>query len=346
MKIQPILIFLVAAFFAFGCQEESDELLWETTEVYHQDFNGDGKPYCYCTEGNTFPGQTFGYKNWGSYETHSSEGQRCKDLGYTIDELGIYYSPNGKESPGSTSYFGDKYGVFNSGNSGGSGSGTAAPAGTSYWKRSDGTNTLVSLGGSTAKVCTNGTETVGTFNSSTPSMTFVVSNNTIVFPLIFKSSTELIVRVPSQASNSHEDVLYTKVSTYSCGGSSNANPSTPPPTGNFRLRVYAPKGACANSTGITGFRGTLKGYWYSPQTKQFKTTSIGIPSGSGKSDSKGTYWESLYNNTPASADGSRLYKIEWEFYPNVSFTFPNSCWKKGSSSIDSDGQTKNVTVEW
>lgn len=230
-----------------------------------------------------------------------------------------------------------------SSNSSGSGSNTSSG---NHWRRSDGVNTTLSFSGSTARACTNNAETIGTYNASEPSMTFAVNGQNIKFPLRFVNSNTLIVRVPSQATNTHEDVTYTRIDSYSCGSSSGGGTTAAPPTGNFRLRVYAPVGGCANATGITSFRGSLRGYWYSSTTRRFTEATIGPPSGFAQTDALGTYWESLYNNNPPTADGSRLYKIEWEFYPNVSFTFPNTCWRRGSSTIETNGQTKTVTVSW
>lgn len=89
-----------------------------------------------------------------------------------------------------------------------------------FWSRSDGAGTAyLSLSGSTAKACASGKETIGTFNSSKPSMTFTIGKDVIEFPLLF-SNGNLYVGAPAQAVTTHNaQTLYTATSNYPCGTS-------------------------------------------------------------------------------------------------------------------------------
>src|SRR5687768_17138979 len=61
-----------------------------------------------------------------------------------------------------------------------------------YWSRNDGQRTAyLSLSGGTAKACAGGEETLGTFSSSKPSMTFVIQGERIEFPLEFRNSSNV-----------------------------------------------------------------------------------------------------------------------------------------------------------
>lgn len=118
----------------------------------------------------------------------------------------------------------------------GSGSGSAtsgSPSTTStgaYWSRNDGVATAsLSLSGSVAKACANGKETIGTYKSSYPqSMTYVVSGNTITFPLQFeKNGVDLLVGVPEQGINTNTATYYKKASSYNCNSTGGGGTTTP-----------------------------------------------------------------------------------------------------------------------
>ncbi|QBN19911.1 hypothetical protein [Flavobacterium nackdongense] len=87
-----------------------------------------------------------------------------------------------------------------------------------YWSRNDGIGkAYLSLSGATAKACSGGKETIGTFNSSKPSMTFTIGSDVIEFPLLFTNGL-LIVGVPNQAVTTNNPTQYVAASNYSCGG--------------------------------------------------------------------------------------------------------------------------------
>lgn len=90
-----------------------------------------------------------------------------------------------------------------------------------YWSRNDGLGTAyLSLSGSTAKACANGTETIGTFNASKPSMTFTIGKDVLEFPLLFQSG-KLYVGAPAQAVSTHNaQTQYVSTTKYTCGSSS------------------------------------------------------------------------------------------------------------------------------
>lgn len=86
-----------------------------------------------------------------------------------------------------------------------------------YWSRNDGAGTAyLSLSGSTAKACSSGKETIGTFNSSKPSMTFTIGTDVLEFPLLYTNGL-LIVGVPNQAVTTNNPTQYVATSNYPCG---------------------------------------------------------------------------------------------------------------------------------
>lgn len=96
----------------------------------------------------------------------------------------------------------------------------SAPTGK-YWTRNDGLGTAsLSLSGTTAKACTDGKETIGTFNASKPSMTFTIGKDVLEFPLLFQNG-NLYLGAP----NKYVDVYnaqtqYAPSKTYGCGSGS------------------------------------------------------------------------------------------------------------------------------
>lgn len=96
--------------------------------------------------------------------------------------------------------------------------GTGNPYG--YWERGDGVNSYLEFTNTTAKACTNGTIQTGTFNPSAPSMTFVIGNDVITFPLEF-SGDQLLLGVPDQAIDTNNATLYYRSNTFPCDGGGN-----------------------------------------------------------------------------------------------------------------------------
>lgn len=90
------------------------------------------------------------------------------------------------------------------------------------WARNDGqASTYLKIDGTVAITCNNGTATTGTFNSSVPSITFIVSGSTYVFPMSMQGD-KLILGVPKNSTNpNHVPTEYIKSSTWPCGGSGN-----------------------------------------------------------------------------------------------------------------------------
>jgi hypothetical protein len=216
------------------------------------------------------------------------------------------------------------------------------------WVRNDG-STYLKIEGSVATTCNSGTETVGSFNSAVPSMTFVVGGVTYVFKMRMQGD-NLIVIVPPQSTNpNHVDTEYVKSTTWPCsGGGDTGGTGTPPKTGFFSVKVYSPVGSCATSVG-GGYYGTLIGYYYHTGTKKYHSSILAGPGSgtTGQNDSQGHYYYSLYNHVDPITQGgqNKLYKIEWNFYPNKSNN-SSSCVRSGSATIDSEGQTKKVVITW
>ncbi len=84
------------------------------------------------------------------------------------------------------------------------------------WKREN-METYVKFVGSNAITCSGGVETVGSFNSSEPSMTFVIGEEVIKFPLKVNGNT-LLVGVPNQALETHNAQIYYKSDAFPCDG--------------------------------------------------------------------------------------------------------------------------------
>ncbi|WP_026703807.1 hypothetical protein [Flavobacterium soli] len=84
------------------------------------------------------------------------------------------------------------------------------------WKREN-METYVKFVGSNAITCSGGVETVGSFNASEPSMTFVIGEEVIKFPLKVNGNT-LLVGVPNQALETHNAQIYYKSDAFPCDG--------------------------------------------------------------------------------------------------------------------------------
>jgi hypothetical protein len=221
------------------------------------------------------------------------------------------------------------------------------------WARNDGqTQTYLKIDGTVAITCNNGTATTGTFNSSVPSVTFIVSGSTYVFPMSMQGD-KLILGVPKNSTNpNHVPTEYIKSSTWPCGGSGGGT-VVAPATGFFSVKVYSPTGSCATSGSPTTsggyYKGTLTAFYYHTGTKLYHSNTIANPGSgtSGQTDGQGHFYYSLYNHVdPINQGGqNKLYKIEWNFYPNRT-SYASSCVKRGSSTIDFEGQTKNIVINW
>lgn len=112
-------------------------------------------------------------------------------------------------------------------------------------------------------------------------------------------------------------------------------------TGTFKVRIYKPTGTCAsNSSWGNGwaFIGTMGGQRYdangNPNGTYFPINTGG--SGMHDNDSQATYWD--YTLTS-------INKITWDLWPSRS-SFPSGCSRKGESTIDFAGQTKEVVINW
>lgn len=202
------------------------------------------------------------------------------------------------------------------------------------WVRYDG-QTYLKLAGTVAKTCNNGTETIGTYDSSVPSITFVTGGDTYVSELRMQGE-KLIVKTPSQGTDTHFDTEYNRSTTWPC---------SPPVTGYFAIKLYTPTGSCATSGSETStpglYKGTLTAYYYYKSTEKYSSSNISAPYdiNGGQTDAQGHYYYGLYD------DYESLYKIEWNFYPNRT-SYPDNCILTGSSVIDTQGQTKEVVISW
>ena len=88
------------------------------------------------------------------------------------------------------------------------------------WERADGqATTYLKIEETVATTCNNETETVGTFDSSVPSVTFVVNGTTHEFKMRMEQGL-LILDVPPTSTNpNHVETEYHKYDTWPCGGS-------------------------------------------------------------------------------------------------------------------------------
>jgi hypothetical protein len=225
--------------------------------------------------------------------------------------------------------------------SGGSGGTTG-----SFWSRNDGQGVAyLSFSGTVVKTCVNGVVTTGTFNSSEPSMTFVISGNTIKFPLKFGTST-LLVGVPDQAVNTNTATQYVKSTSFPCNGGSgsgggtgggNGSGSTIAKRGTFKIRVYKPTGDCASNSNWgqgSAFNGTLNAELYKADGT-FQSYQNFISNYGPSNSSSNTYWDYTTSNSAV--------KLNWDLMPNRS-SWPTRCSQKGTATIDFDGQVKQITI--
>jgi hypothetical protein len=228
----------------------------------------------------------------------------------------------------------------------GSGSGGGGSTTGNYWQRNDGQATAyISFSGTVAQSCANGVVTTGTYNASEPSMTFVIQGNTIKFPLKFSNNT-LMVGVPDQAVNTNTATQYIKSSSFPCNGGSGSGSgngsgsgggSTIPKRGTFKVRVYKPTGDCASNSSWgqgSAFNGTMNAELYKADGT-FQSYQNFVSSYGPSNNSTNTYWDYTTSNSAV--------KLNWDLFPNKS-SWPTRCSQKGSSTIEYDGQVKQITI--
>ena len=135
-----------------------------------------------------------------------------------------------------------------------------------YWERGDGVNSYLEFTNTTAKACTNGTIQTGTFNPSAPSMTFVIGNDVLTFPLQF-SNDQLLVGVPDQAINTNNATLYYRSTTFPCGGGGNNgggnNGGGNSSTGNVMFWTSSDLGCGNISVSVANSSGIISQYYTS-----------------------------------------------------------------------------------
>lgn len=169
-----------------------------------------------------------------------------------------------------------------------------------YWSRNDGLGTAyLSLSGSTAKVCSAGKETIGSFNSSKPSMTFTIGKDVLEFPLLF-SNGKLYVGAPAQAVYTHNaQTQYVSTSKYTCTSSSGGTTTTAPEKGSVIFWSNL-KNTDKRFYGVINITYTEKGYKRQMSISKFGSTSpgCGVPSTPGALLDPGTY----------------NWSAEWQFY--------------------------------
>lgn len=214
-----------------------------------------------------------------------------------IDELDELDSPSESSNSGIDTGTGTGSGT-------GTGTGTgiyngSAPTGI-YWKRNDGVRiAYLSLSGSTAKACDGVNETLGTFNSSKPSMTFIIGKDIIEFPLLFTNGV-LYVGAPDQAVNTHNaQTQYVVSNTYTCGSNSGGGSVVSPEKGNVIFWSNL-KNSDKRFYGLVNITYTEKGYKRSMNISNFGPSSPGC---------------NVPNTPGASLDpGSYNWTAEWQFY--------------------------------
>jgi hypothetical protein len=217
------------------------------------------------------------------------------------------------------------------------------------WERNDGqAKAYIKLEGSVATTCTDNTITVGTYDPSVPSATFIVGGVKYIFPLSMQGET-LIVKVPSQGNANHVPTEYIKSTKWPCGGGGTGGTTTTPApkTGMFRVKVYYEgTGSCKAAT----FDQTLKFTTYCGDGKHYTSTWGGIwVTGQ---DAGGKYRVCLFGGESEKKAlcaanynlYNRFYKLEWTLFPTKS-GLPSSCTTGGVVSIDTQDQVKDVILK-
>lgn len=133
---------------------------------------------------------------------------------------------------------------------GGNSSGSAKEG---TWARNDGQGTAyLRLIGTSAITCVSGTTTFGSYDKSASTMTFLVGNQTIVFPLSTKNG-KLIVGVPAQGSANNQPTEYVETTTWPCGGSGGGGTGTGGGTGGGGGTTPPAKGSIIVWTNMTEY---------------------------------------------------------------------------------------------
>lgn len=140
-------------------------------------------------------------------------------------------------------------------NGSGGGSSNINPYGN--WKRGDGLDAYLKFSNSAVSMCNNGTITMGTFNVSEPSMTYVVQGNVIKFPLRFNADNSLLVGVPDQAINTNNATLYYRSDQFPCDGGGSGGSTT----GKVMFWVSSDLGCGPISVSLNGSSGTITSYY-------------------------------------------------------------------------------------
>jgi hypothetical protein len=90
----------------------------------------------------------------------------------------------------------------------------------------------------------------------------------------------------------------------------------------------------------------MKAHYYCPAAQNvYSVSDVGFRGdGQVQYDADGAYYYNYYDNSSNICRG-RMYKVEWQLLPDRS-SFPTSCIISGSSTIDFQGQTKNIVIKW
>ena len=206
-----------------------------------------------------------------------------------------------------------------------------------YWQRNDGAQAWLYFQGSVAKACAGGEETIGTYNASAPSMTYVISGNSLTFPLRYEGDA-LLVGVPDEGVNTNTATWYVRSNTYGCGsgggggGGGGGDTEPLPIRGTIIVRVYPPSGACAKDQPGPYWEGGITGWVFdTDDSYSWRYSSIIWPSNS----LFNPYWERRFD---------RAFKLTWNMFPNRQASMPSSCVLEGSAEISYNGETKIVTL--
>jgi hypothetical protein len=150
------------------------------------------------------------------------------------------------------------------------------------WKRSN-METYVWFSGSTATTCSGGVTTVGSFDASEPSMTFVVGGETIKFPLKINDDA-LLVGVPDQVVDTHTAQIYYKSDSFPCdgGGNGGGGGGGGNGDGNIMFWVQSDLGCGAISVTLTGQgSGSISSFYGSaPSCGASGCANFSVPAGS------------------------------------------------------------------
>ncbi|WP_294819097.1 hypothetical protein [uncultured Flavobacterium sp.] len=188
-------------------------------------------------------------------------------------------------------------------NDGNSGNNNVDPYGS--WSRGDGGEAYVKFDGTTAITCFGGVATTGSFDASEPSMTFVISGETITFPLRFNDDDTMLLGVPEQAINTNNATLYHRSGQFPCnaGGSSG--------NGNLMFWTSSDLGCGSISVSVEGQSGSITQYYYNgtPECGAGGCANFTLPAGTYNfTASCSTHnWNSTITVSGGSCSKMRLY---------------------------------------